>query len=258
MRFMRTNLLACAMALLGWMGSEDATHIIRNVIGLIDATRSEPYASFLLAPQLPSTPWNQNRSVDYTREIIDDVIQNYPVDTNRLYVTGLSAGGFGTTRLVRDNPDLFAAAMPIAGAISINPDQAARIGQVPFWLFHGDRDPVVSVSRSRDFVAALEDAGGSPRYDEIVSDQHNVWDEVYFDHLLQRRGVYDWMFSQSLVSTIPEPGAGFALTALSVAMAFGRRRQSAKGIRDKQVTASLANSVNHPGSLGAPISPRRR
>jgi predicted peptidase len=207
----------------GERGTDNVAQVGTNMYGLLDATRSPEYSSFLVAPQLPSGGWRESSSVDFTRQIIDDVLSDYPIDTDRLYLTGLSLGGFGTTRYVRDNPDLFAAAVPIAGAANFSLADMATIKDVPFWLFHGDQDGVVDVERSRNFVAEMRQVGGDPLYNEIARGRHNVWNRVYADRSTQEFGLYDWLYSQTLA--VPEPSSGviFSLFAALGLVRRGRR-----------------------------------
>ena len=123
--------------------------------------------------------------------ILDEVQKTYKVDNKRVYLTGLSMGGFGTWSLAAALPDRWAAIVPICGGG--NPKMAEKIKHIPCWCFHGDKDGAVPVQRSRDMIKALKDAGGEPRYSEFPYVGHNSWDPAY-----ATEEVYSWLLSHKL------------------------------------------------------------
>lgn len=162
------------------------------------------YPHYLIAPQVPpgqlwvDTPWKLREHtmpeepttwMRMTLELVDRMLKEAPVDAARVYVTGLSMGGFGTWDAVQRRPNLFAAAVPVCGGGDTA--QAPRIKRVPLWITHGDKDNVVLTKRSRDMVAALRAAGGSPRYEEFPNTGHNAWKPTYSNPKL-----YTWLFQQ--------------------------------------------------------------
>ena len=180
----------------GERGTDNRLQVATHIGGLIDATQSEEFAAFLLAPQLPDNRgWNADGTNDLTLEIINSLTASLPIDVNRIYVTGLSLGGFGAFEYLTQYPDMFAAAVPMSGGF--RPDAAAIIRDIPVWMFHGDRDDTVSLSGSRDMYAAILTAGGSPLLTEIAGGTHVIWSPVYNDATNDRWGLYDWLFSQS-------------------------------------------------------------
>jgi len=112
------------------------------------------------------------------------------IDTDRIYVTGLSMGGFGTWDLITRFPQRFAAAAPICGGG--DPEKAAAIAQVPVWTFHGGSDPTVKVELTRKMVAAIQAAGGQPLYTEYPRIGHDSWTNAY-----QEPELLSWMFAQT-------------------------------------------------------------
>lgn len=203
----------------GERGDDNYYQVTTHIDGLIRATQGSEYTAFLLAPQVTDYPfaggWNSNSPFDRTIEILNHVIENYPVDINRIYITGLSMGGYGTFTYMAQHPNLFAAAVPLSGGGS--PSTAALIKDIPTWVFHGALDAVVSVNQSRNMVNAITAAGGSPIYTELPNGQHDIWGPIYNDAELGQYGLYDWMFAQSksAVMTVPEPsGIVLALVAL--------------------------------------------
>ena len=123
--------------------------------------------------------------------ILDQVCKDYKVDRKRIYLTGLSMGGFGTWSLATAYPERWAAMVPICGGG--NPKEAAKIKEIPCWCFHGDADATVSVENSRKMIKALKDAGGDPKYTEYPGVNHNSWDRAYATAEL-----WEWLAKQSL------------------------------------------------------------
>ena len=129
-------------------------------------------------------------------KVLESVEQQYPViDTSRLYVTGLSQGGFGTWNINVYRPDLFAALIPIAGGT--DPQRVGMLKNKPVWAWQAEDDRVVPVSYSRTTVAALRAAGGNPQYTELPSgtffdpNEHWSWAYAYRSVALRQ-----WLFQQ--------------------------------------------------------------
>jgi len=142
-------------------------------------------------PAQPSLP------LALTKELLDDLQRQYSaIDSNRLYITGLSNGGYGTWDAIERWPTYFAAAAPIAGAG--DPSKAAVLKNLPIWAFHGSADSTVPVSGSRDMIAAIRAQGGHPRYTEFTGQGHGVWPYVYSlgTSSLNVTGFFPWLFSQ--------------------------------------------------------------
>ena len=121
--------------------------------------------------------------------LIDKLLSDQRTDARRVYVTGISMGGYGTWDIICRRPQLFAAAMPICGGGDTA--QAAKIAKVPIWVFHGSADRAVPVFRSRSMVSALWAAGSNAHYREYPDAGHNVWTRTYRDD-----EVLKWFFSQ--------------------------------------------------------------
>ena len=164
------------------------------------------FPAFVIAPQCPrhekwvEVDWGSGKSTPTTDEptpsmeatigILQHVLENYPADRSRVYLTGLSMGGYGSWDLACRHPDWFAAVTPICGGG--DEQQAAKIKDLPLWAFHGDADRAVPVERSRTMIAALKAAGGSPKYTELEGVGHNSWTPAYTGEF----GLLDWMFEQ--------------------------------------------------------------
>lgn len=117
------------------------------------------------------------------------VIAHEAVDPARIYLTGLSMGGFGTWDLAARQPERFAAILSICGGG--DEATAPRLAKLPIWCFHGDADTVVPVERSRRMIEAVRAAGGNPKYSELPGVGHDSWTPAYRDPT-----VLDWLFAQ--------------------------------------------------------------
>ncbi|MDR1002768.1 MAG: dienelactone hydrolase family protein [Oscillospiraceae bacterium] len=133
------------------------------------------------------------KSLKMVMKIVDKVSVEYSCDTDRLYVTGLSMGGFGTWDILWRYPGKFAAAVPVCGGG--DPNRAKEMGNTPIWIFHGSKDQNVYVKCSRDMYKALKAAGNTNcKYTEYEGvDHRDCWKKAYTSE-----ATYLWMFSQSL------------------------------------------------------------
>jgi predicted peptidase len=123
--------------------------------------------------------------------ILEEVQKEFKTDPKRVYITGLSMGGFGTWAMAQTYPEKWAAAAPICGGG--DPKQAEKLKDLPIWCFHGDADNVVRPDGSRNMVEAIKKAGGKPKYDEYPGVGHNSWDKAY-----ATKEFYDWLLEQKL------------------------------------------------------------
>jgi predicted peptidase len=134
---------------------------------------------------LPKDPSGPGRLV---LELIPALQKEYSIDAKRIYLTGLSVGGYGTWDLLARKPELFAAAAPICGG---DEKTAETIAKIPIWVFHGAKDAAVKVERWRNMVEALKKAGGSPKYTEYPNEGHASWAPAYKDPEMMK-----WLFAQ--------------------------------------------------------------
>jgi predicted peptidase len=129
-------------------------------------------------------------------DILTKVMGEYSVDPKRVYVTGVSMGGFGTFAIAIAHPDDFAALVPICGGG--DPTKLSTIAKIPIWIFHAEEDPAIPVQFSRDSDAALKAAGGTPKYTEYPKGTfffpiaHFSWVPTYANSEMR-----DWLFQQS-------------------------------------------------------------
>jgi poly(3-hydroxybutyrate) depolymerase len=120
---------------------------------------------------------------------LEGLRKEFNLDPKRLYLTGLSMGGYGTWDVLARHPTLFAAAVPVCGGA--DESTAPAIKDLPIWCFHGGADKTVPPERSRNMIAALKAAGGNPKYTEYEGVGHNSWDKAYAEPDLPK-----WLFAQ--------------------------------------------------------------
>jgi len=150
--------------------------------------RLQDFPFITLFPQV-SEMWFRGRNEQWVWQMLDAVTREFHVNPDRIYLTGMSMGGFGAWDLAMRRPDVFAAVVPICGGAA-EPDLLANLRGLPFWVFHGAQDDRVPVTNSRLLVEALEKDGQDPKYTEFPELGHFCWDRVFaMDEL------YTWLLS---------------------------------------------------------------
>jgi predicted peptidase len=187
--------------------SDDELNLVK-VHGPAKIVESQPDFPFVLVtPQCsPPKPWSPGKPFPATSAGIIDLVANawdpdklvllldhvrncLNIDPDRVYVTGLSMGGYGTWRLVARYPDRFAAAVPICGGG--NPATMADApSRVPIWAFHGAKDPTIPLTESERMVQAVQRAGGDVKFTVYPDVAHNSWTQTY-----ENQEVYNWLLS---------------------------------------------------------------
>lgn len=138
----------------------------------------------------PQCPEDEIWSIKTLHALINEVVETHRIDNSRIYVTGLSMGGYGSWGLAYTYPDLFAAAVPICGGGE--PEKAPLMKEIPAWVFHGAKDTAVPLQRSQDMVDALEEAGGEVRFTIYPEAGHvGAWENAYGDPEL-----WEWLAKQ--------------------------------------------------------------
>jgi predicted peptidase len=179
----------------GERGTDNDKQLVHGVKDFASDENRKKYPCFLVAPQCPTSGWWVGTSKAKTEplKLVFDVIEatrkEFSIDDSRIYITGLSMGGYGTWAAIARKPDLFAAAVPICGGG--DPKAAAKVAKIPIWAFHGAKDGVVKPEQSRDMIAALKKAGGDPKYTEYPDAGHDSWTATYADPK-----VHEWLFAQ--------------------------------------------------------------
>ncbi|MEN8119950.1 MAG: prolyl oligopeptidase family serine peptidase [Bacteroidota bacterium] len=125
----------------------------------------------------------------YLDKLLTDIVQQYYIDKDRIYVTGFSMGGFGTWNLAIKYPNRFAAIAPVCGGG--NPVMVKFIKNIPCWVFHGAKDRIVPIERSQEMVDAYEKLGIKVKFTVYPELEHDSWTETYDNPKL-----YDWFLAQ--------------------------------------------------------------
>ncbi len=164
---------------------------IGNAIKFKDGDKRFPF--IVVFPQCRARGSWQAGGPDAARAlaILDEVQKEYTVDRKRVYLTGLSMGGFGTWSLAAADPQRWAAIVPICGGGE--PETAVKIKDIPCWCFVGDKDSPTLVQKSHAMIDALKKAGGEPRFTEFPYVGHNSWDPAYVTSEL-----YPWLLKASV------------------------------------------------------------
>ena len=145
---------------------------------------SKPDFPFItVSPQCPLGQW---WNVEDLQQMLEQILKIYRVDTRRIYLTGLSMGGFGTWSWASKYPNQFAAIAPVCGGGYIQ--FADELKNTPVWAFHGEADPVVPVKRTIEMVEAVNANGGSARMTIYPGVGHDSWVNAYNDEEL-----YKWL-----------------------------------------------------------------
>lgn len=190
----------------GERGSDNDAQLKWGVMNFASDQMMVAHPAIVIAPQCPANiGWSNfsrtdnntamtlqaqpSRPMELVIDLIHALIKKMPIDTNRIYITGLSMGGYGTYDAIERYPNLFAAAMPVCGGGDVS--KAAEIAHIPIWIFHGAEDPAVNPVNSLNMLAALTKAGAHPGFTQYPETGHFSWLAAYSDmHAM------DWLFRQ--------------------------------------------------------------
>ena len=189
----------------GERGCDNEEQIKVALPHVFDDPESPVYNSIVIAPQCPEnkqwvyTPWvkgcyssaevTESRECQAVMEVLRHIVAEYNVDKSRIYVTGLSMGGFASWDLMTRHPSVFAAGMPVCGGG--DPSAAKRLAEIPIRTFHGFLDGAVPVEGTREMYAAIKAQGkGRISYTEFEDGYHDIWDDVY-----SNTSNINWLFS---------------------------------------------------------------
>ncbi len=197
-------------------GERGSDGLLQTDVGIGHAIRHDPtrFPFIVVLPQCRRDKiWGEVDMQALALGSLDAAIKEFHGDRKRVYLTGLSMGGYGTWELAARNPGRFAAIAPICGGVQplkqwpqlrvtlvddakiADPfaEIALRLGKTPVWIFHGEADPTVPVEQSRQMAAALKAAGADFKYSEYPSVGHNAWDKAYAEAELT-----PWLLEQTL------------------------------------------------------------
>lgn len=187
-------------------GERGSDGLLQTEVGLAGAIRRHPerWPAIVVFPQAPKDQLWMGLPAKVALAALAQSEREFRTDPNRVYLAGLSMGGNGSWRLAYENPDRWAAVVPVcafAGSfrglppIAAGPDPyaalAGKISRLPIWIVHGDADVVVPVDESRKMAAALKAAGAQVTYKELAGVNHNSWDPAFGDEALPQ-----WLFQQ--------------------------------------------------------------
>jgi predicted peptidase len=159
--------------------------------GLPKIVQDRPDFPFIVVS--PQCPNDQSWDQEVLLALLDEVLRQYKVDQSRVYLTGLSMGGYGTWQLGLNHPERFAAIAPICGGGDMIPillpkrARAKRLKELPVWAFHGAKDDAVTLVESERMVNALRKIGNDARLTVYPEAGHDSWTETYHNQAL-----YDW------------------------------------------------------------------
>lgn len=160
---------------------------IHGIPKIVEMKKDFPFIA--VSPQCPpSSLWSLEN--DGLNALLDDIIENYDVDADRIYLTGLSMGGYGTWDLAMAYPNKFAAIAPICGGNE--PKKTYLLKNVPVWVFHGAKDNVVPLKASEEMVEALKARGGEVKFTVYPEADHDSWTETYLNPDL-----YEWFLQHT-------------------------------------------------------------
>ncbi|MEX2309725.1 MAG: alpha/beta fold hydrolase [Pirellulales bacterium] len=218
----------------GESGTNNLSQINANMDNLLAEAKQR--GAFLYAPQTNSG-WSPTTVTTHIATMLDRALMERNVDSERLYVTGLSMGGGGTWNMLTRYPERFAAAVPIAAVSPASDFVPANLLDEPIWAFHARNDNVVNVNSTRSVIVGLLNAAHEPlpafpvrdpvsffhfdsqtldlHYSEPATGGHGIWGPVYaFEPM------YDWLFAHGIV---PEPSSILLISVAVVLLATDRR-----------------------------------
>lgn len=143
------------------------------------AARGDALPYIVVSPQCPGdSRWTADEQQAGVLKLLDHILASYPADPDRVYLTGLSMGGFGSWRLAAEHGERFAAVAPICGRG--DPANGEKLKDLPIWVFHGTEDKAVPYQNSVDMVDAIRKAGGTKvRFTTLQHIGHNSWSAAY-------------------------------------------------------------------------------
>jgi predicted peptidase len=187
---------------------------MQTQVGVGPAIRKNPERFkklIVVFPQAPAQSRWLHEPASAAMQALDQTIKEFSGDPKRIYLSGISMGGYGAWYLLTEYPDRFAAVVPVCGGIMTSPSVtsvrqlprtigskepykvAAKAAQgVPIWIFHGEKDDVIPVSESRQMFEELKRLGARVRYTEYPDVDHNSWDRAYAEPEL-----WKWLLAQS-------------------------------------------------------------
>lgn len=191
----------------GERGNDNKAQLTHGAALFLKPENRKYFKSIVIFPQCPTNKsWSKFKRVDgkmitdseseppveqlLVKALMDSLLENRKILERQIYLGGLSMGAFGSYDLLIRNPDYFAAAFPICGIPDI-PNYVSKVKDVPVWIFHGEKDPVVSPEPNRELYKALMTAGATDvTYSEYPGVGHDSWNNAFAEPKL-----LPWVFS---------------------------------------------------------------
>ncbi len=207
--------------------------------GLIDVVESgRKVDAMIVAPQCPSGASWQPQKIHNTIEWIK---QHYDFDTNRIYVVGMSLGGYGTIDYCATYPEEVAAGIGMCGGASVKPSVQQNLSQMPFWILHGTADRAVPISESKKVVENVQDSHDGDkrlRYTWLQGGNHGTPSHVFY-----KKETYDWLFSHTLTDRGRPVNRSIDFTTESLKGAY---KSMARGVVDVEINHNKkVNNIKH-------------
>lgn len=179
-----------AIVFLQGLGEGGSDGVKNTTVGLgpAIARRPERFPFIAIFPQ-SGGPWSSDGAQQLAINVLDAAAAKYRIDPKRIYLTGLSTGGYGTWKLAATYPDRFAAIVPLCGYSG--EDFASRLTTMPTWAFHNNLDMFVLSSSTKDTVNAINTLGGHAKMTIYGAIGHDCWSRAYADPAL-----WDWLAQQ--------------------------------------------------------------
>ncbi len=192
----------------GERGDDNVSQLIHIVPYLASDIVQTRFPCIIIAPQCPKEDyWAPVKRFEWriindgkitpamvgVIELLDHILKDVKIDESRVYIGGLSMGGFGTLDLLHRRPELFSAAMPMCGGADLG--KADKFKNIPLWIFHGAKDTVVPAELSRELIKVLNEMGSYPKYTEYPEGGHDIWNDAIREPDLLR-----WLFNQKKVN----------------------------------------------------------
>ncbi|HEY9543790.1 carboxylesterase family protein [Prevotella sp.] len=184
--------------------------------GVLDAIeRGKHIPMLVVAPQNPGGAWSPSKIND----MLEWVMAHYRVDATRVYVLGMSLGGYGTMDFVGTYPEKVAAAMALCGGCSLK--DVSRLGQVPLWIMHGTADRAVSIQQSKQVVSRLEQSGNDKllRYFWVKGASHGALARLFY---MQK--TYDWLIGHSTKDNPRDADRSFTIDETDIRQSYQEMR----------------------------------
>lgn len=149
--------------------------------------KGHKYNFIIASPQCPSTTsWTE---INWFDPLLRNLSAEYRIDPERVYVIGISLGGYGTWQAAVDHPDEIAAIIPLCGGC-VDSDNICKIKNIPVWAFHGTADKLVNIRETESLVERLQNCDGNVKFTRLENAGHDI------TNIFEKQEIYDWLLQQ--------------------------------------------------------------